>query len=95
MELVLKHAEPIAKSTFDGFEAHPVTGTFGATISGLQITETIDNDALFNELHRAWIKYQVLFFRDQELTPEQHLAVGKRFGEIQKQGYAEGIGIGR
>ena len=33
----------------------------------------------------------MLFFRDQELTPEQHLALGARFGDIQKLGYAPSL----
>jgi taurine dioxygenase len=82
---------PLEKTGYERFDAAPATGTFGATITGIQIADAIDDDALFAEIHDAWLKYQVLFFRNQELTPTQHLAIGKRFGEIQKQGYAPNL----
>jgi taurine dioxygenase len=90
-ELVLKEIAPIASGQFDRFDVVPATGTFGATINGLQIADTIEDDGLFDELHRAWVSYQVLFFRDQELSPEQHLKLGEKFGAIQKQGYAPSL----
>ena len=43
------------------------------------------------EIREAWVKYQVVFFRDQALTPAQQLALGQRFGKIQEQGYAPGL----
>lgn len=91
MQLDLKNLPTLDEEKFSSFTAHPVTGTFAATIPDLQIADAIDDDELFADLHRAWIKYQVLFFRDQELTPEQQLAIGRRFGEIQKQGYAPSL----
>lgn len=69
----------------------PVTGTFGAFVSGIQLADTLGDDALFEELRDAWLKYQVLFFRDQELTPEQQFRLGARFGEVQMQGYAPNL----
>lgn len=73
------------------FTATPLTGSFAAAIDGIQIADAIADDELFAELHQAWLDYQVLFFREQELTPEQHLAIGSRFGEIQKLGYAPSL----
>ncbi|MDH3977842.1 MAG: TauD/TfdA family dioxygenase [Gammaproteobacteria bacterium] len=90
-ELTLKDIKPNTTEAFKGFEATPVTGTFGATITNLQLVDTLDNKQLFDELYRAWVKYQVLFFREQELTPVQHLELGKKFGKIQKEGYAPSL----
>jgi len=86
-ELATTH-EPIEHPEYQLFKTSPCTGSFAATIEGIQIADAIDNDKLFEELYQAWLHYQVLFFREQELTPEQHLKLGERFGEIQKQGYA-------
>jgi taurine dioxygenase len=91
MVQALQERVPLGKIGYERFEAAPVTGTFGATIAGIQVTDAIDDDALFAEIHAAWLKYQVLFFRDQDITPDQHLALGRRFGEIQKQGYAPSL----
>ena len=87
METAFQERSPIGQTQYQGFDAQPVTGTFGAWIQGVQIADALADEALFKELYTAWLKYQVLFFRDQQLSPEQHLALGERFGEIQKLGY--------
>ncbi len=87
MSNALQQRQPLQTRSYKHFEARPVTGTFGAHISGLQIADALDSDALFEELHAAWVEFQVLFFRAQKLTPQQQLALGEKFGEIQKLGY--------
>jgi len=82
---------PIEAKTYRHFKLEPLTGTFGAQIEGIQIADALNDAELFADIHNAWLDYQVVFFRKQELTPEQHLALGKRFGEIQKEGYAPGL----
>ncbi len=49
-------------------------------MSGIDLTRPID-DALFEKLHAALLEYQVLFFRDQAIEPQQHLDLAERFGE--------------
>ncbi len=63
-----------------------VTGALGAEISGLDLSTPMD-DETFAEFCDTWATYKVLFFRDQELTPEQHIALGKRFGPIDKSAF--------
>jgi len=58
-----------------------MSGALGAEILGLDLSQPID-EKTFSAMKDTWHKYQVLFFRDQELTPEQHIALGRRFGEI-------------
>jgi taurine dioxygenase len=76
---------------YSNIEVEPLTGTFGAQVNGIQIKDALNDDAVFADLHQAWLDYQVLFFRDQDLSPQQHLALGEKFGEIQKQGYAPSL----
>ena len=41
------------------------------------------SDSQFNEIHQAFLQYQVLFFREQkEIPPEQQVIFGKRFGPL-------------
>jgi alpha-ketoglutarate-dependent taurine dioxygenase len=87
MANALFEREPLKAVSYGHFEAQPVTGTFGATISGVQVADAVKDDSLFEELHAAWVEYQVLFFHEQKLEPGQQLALGERFGEIQKLGY--------
>lgn len=89
-ELATKHA-PIGTTAYTHFEATPQTGSFAAQINGIQLADALNNDELFNDIYAAWLKYQVLFFRNQKLSPEQQLLLGARFGEIQKQGYAPSL----
>ena len=63
------------------FDIKPMSGALGAEISGLDLAQPMDEDT-FAAFCTTWHRYQVLFFHDQKLTPEQHIALGKRFGEI-------------
>lgn len=62
-------------------EVEPLTPRIGAIIHGADLTRTL-TDEMFSEIHDAWMNHLVLFFRDQQMMPEQHLELGKRFGEL-------------
>jgi taurine dioxygenase len=68
------------------FEVQPMTGALGAEISGLDLATPMD-DKTFAAFCDTWAAYKVLFFRDQHLTPEQHIELGKRFGPIDKSAF--------
>ena len=53
----------------------------GAEIEGVNLADDLSN-AQFAEIHQAFKDYGVIFFRDQQLTPEQQLAFARRFGPI-------------
>ena len=38
---------------------------------------------VIDQLSDALVRYKVLFFRDQDITREQHLAFGRRFGDLE------------
>ncbi len=59
----------------------PLTACIGAEIHGVELASL--DDAAVKEIERALLDHLVVFFRDQKLTREQHLALGRRFGEIQ------------
>ncbi len=58
----------------------PVSNALGATVSGIDVRSLTDGDAA--ALVDAWAQYVVLFFRDQDLTPDDHLTFARRFGDI-------------
>ena len=62
-------------------DVSPLTPTIGAVVEGVDLAQPMD-DAVFEEVHRAWMEHLVLFMRGQDMTPEQHLAFGRRFGEL-------------
>ncbi len=58
-----------------------LTPTIGALVEGLQIGDAMDDDTLA-KIDRALVEHQVLFFRDQSLTPSQHRDFAARFGRL-------------
>jgi len=60
----------------------PLTGALGAEVSGVQLRDL--DDETVDELHDAWLEHKVLFFRDQELTPDEHIAYGRRWGSLEE-----------
>ncbi|MGH8783786.1 MAG: TauD/TfdA dioxygenase family protein [Cupriavidus necator] len=64
------------------FTVRRLTPTIGAEIGGIDLREPLDDDT-YLALRRALLKFKVLFFRDQGITPAQHVAFGKRFGELE------------
>ncbi len=67
-----------------------IAGALGAEISGVDLSQPLD-DEVIGEIRRALLDNLVIFFRDQELTPEQHLAFGRRFGKLQVHDFVEGM----
>src|ERR1043166_6597630 len=63
-----------------------LTPIIGAEISGVDIAKLVGDDARSNrqmdEIHRALAENLVIFFRDQQITPHQHLAFGRKSGEL-------------
>ena len=48
----------------------PTTPVIGAEISGVDLSRPLD-EATRDEIHRALLRWRVLFFRDQDLTNDQ------------------------
>ena len=51
----------------------PVTANIGAEIRGVDLREPLD-DTTYGALRGALEAHQVLFFREQDISPAQHLA---------------------
>lgn len=59
----------------------PVSGALGAEIHGVDLSRALSPDQ-FREIRAAFGAYGVIFFRDQRLEPEQHIAFARRWAEI-------------
>lgn len=59
----------------------PYGPTFVAEVRGVDFTQPV-SDADARAMHRALIEHKVLFFRNADMTPAQHVAFGKQFGEL-------------
>jgi taurine dioxygenase len=58
-----------------------LTPTIGAELDGIDLSLPL-SDASFREIHDQLLENLVIFFRNQNLTPAQHKALGRRFGRL-------------
>ena len=63
------------------FDVRPTSGALGAEILGVDLAEPL-TQAETDEIRGALNDHGVIFFRDQVLTPEQHIAFAGRFAPI-------------
>lgn len=70
-------------------EVAPIAGALGAEISGIDLTN-LDEETVA-EIRHAFLKHSVVFFRDQDLTPETQMAFGKMFGDLNRHSYVKGM----
>lgn len=72
---------PAASSADQSFEVRPFPGGTGAEIVGLDLSRDLtDND--FARIKRAHLDHHVVVFRDQRITPQQHIDFSRRFGKL-------------
>src|SRR5262249_61715738 len=62
-------------------EIRPTSGALGAEVSGVDLADELDA-AVVSDIRQAFNAHGVIFFRDQRLTPEQHIAFAERMGPI-------------
>lgn len=74
--------EELQAMRFERIGVEQMGATLGAEVSGFDLREPLD-DATFAEVERALLAFKVLFFRDQDLSPAQHAAFGRRFGDLE------------
>ncbi|MXY87133.1 MAG: hypothetical protein F4Y95_11770, partial [Chloroflexi bacterium] len=80
-QLLVGPTERSQDMTTSAISIEPLTPTIGATVHGVDLTQPIDEET-FQFIHDAWMDHLVLFFRDQPISPEQHLTFGRMFGDL-------------
>lgn len=68
--------------TWNHFEVTRLGATIGAELSNIDLTSEL-SDAAIAEIRQALNEYKVIFFRNQPISPAQHVAFAKRFGELE------------
>lgn len=63
--------------------AFRITGTLGAEIRGVDLSKPLSKE-LAADILAALCEYGVIFFRDQEITPEQHIAFSAQLGPVRR-----------
>ena len=72
-----------SRASYQSFVAKPFTPNIGATLHGLDLSQSL-SDLAQTELKAALARYEVIFFRDQKLTPAQQVAFTRSFGHVQE-----------
>ena len=62
-------------------EVVPVSGGVGVEVHNVDIKSGIDSGT-FDELRAAFVEHGLIFLRDQDITPDEHIAFAERWGEI-------------
>ncbi len=62
-------------------EARPVARALGAVICGIDISQELSQSQV-ERLRELLVEHQVLFFRDQPLTPQEQVRFAARFGSL-------------
>src|SRR5438094_2407840 len=61
-------------------DIRPLAGALGAEIRGVALA-TLEDERAWRDIHRAFLDFSVLAFRDQALEPADLMRVGAHFGE--------------
>jgi len=65
-----------------GVSIHPFEAALGAEVRGVDLAQSLDDES-FAIVREAYEKHSVLLFRDQKLTPQQHIDFSRRFGKLE------------
>tara|TARA_B100000676_G_scaffold255139_1_gene261839 strand:- start:214 stop:1059 length:846 start_codon:yes stop_codon:yes gene_type:complete len=69
------------KSEYRHFTVKPVSGSVGALVEGIDISQDLDGDVIA-EIRQAWLDHLVIFFHDQHLSDERLMTFGRYFGDL-------------
>ena len=67
----------------------PIAGTLGAEVTGVDLRTMSNHD--WSQVHQAFLDYKVIAIRDQELSPQEMMDVGARFGEPNHYPFVKGM----
>jgi taurine dioxygenase len=66
-----------------------LSGALGAEIKGIDLKNTSDEN--FKKINNLLLEHKVIFFRNQPITTEQHIALAEKFGPLETHAYVKGL----
>ena len=76
--------------SYHTMDVRPLAGALGAEIYGASLKDR-DDSPMWGELRQAFLEYHVIAVRGQELSPEDIMRVGGKFGEPAHYPFAKGM----
>ena len=64
------------------FKVKPIAAALGAELHGVDLCNDLQPE-VYAEIRKLLIKHKVIFFRDQDISPQQHKALAESFGPVQ------------
>src|SRR5215213_1486633 len=80
---VQREAWPSNRVGTSKIDVVPLTATIGAELRNVSLAQASRDGGLFDELRALLLKHKVLFFRDQDITRGEHVALAERFGPLE------------
>ena len=71
-------------------EIHPIAGAMGAEITGVDLSSDMSNQAR-DAIFQAFLDYQMIFFRDQNLNAARQVEIAAAFGKPIAYPYLAGL----
>jgi taurine dioxygenase len=79
----------------EAIEVQPLSSTIGAEIRGIHMSKPLDEHSAA-VIRQALLDWKVIFFRDQDVSTDEHIDFSRNFGELEvhpfgknKEGYPE------
>ncbi len=70
-------------------DAKLLSGALGAEFSEIDLKDSSEKN--FKVINDLLLEHKVIFFRNQKITPEEHLALARRFGPLETHAYVKGL----
>ena len=70
-------------------EVKLLSGALGAEIKGINLKDTSDQN--FKKINDLLLEHKVIFFRNQKITEEEHMALAEKFGPLETHAYVKGL----
>ncbi len=74
----------------DNIKIVKASSSIGAFIEGIKLSE-VNDEVTIKKIYEAFLKYQVIFFRNQNLTETEYLAFAKKIGQPIMYPFVKGL----
>ncbi len=75
---------------YETIDVRPIAGALGAEVRGVNLARPLANRT-FAEIHQALLDHAVIVFREQDLSVEQYMDFGRRFGPLIQYAFSKGL----
>jgi len=77
-------------SDYNSIEVKPLAGAMGAEVGGVDLSKPLANEQLA-DIHRAYLDYLMIYFRDQDISPETQVRLARHFGKPAVYPFLQGL----